>query len=576
MEPLARRKIIVATNIAETSLTIPGVRHVIDSGLARVNRYDPCRGFNTLYVEPIAKDSADQRAGRAGREAAGICMRLWTASYHSGRGRRIAPEVLRVDLSETVLQLRQLGYGSAEQFPWFERPSDAALQAAHELLIALGALAPDGSLTDTGREMSAFPMHPRLSRLLLEAGKRRAVRLAAFSAALLSERTALAGKPEYPEEAFGHEIASDFYAQYCLLEKISKSGFDPALCLRYGVNASSCRNILRTQALFLQYCRRYGMHTRDSGEAPLALARCLLLAYPDHLAARKDKGTLICLLRANRKGELARDSVARKAQLLVCADIRETKNPKHGLRTILSLATEIREQWLREDFADQWTEESVIEWNSAASAVENRIRVRCLGVQLAEKSGTAADQGRASALLADTILSKGLKLDGWDEDASDWIDRVQWVAQMFPQQGLPGFTEEDRRSVVYSLCKGETRYDRVKDKTVLPILQGFLTGQQQRFVDEMAPRVIMLPSGRRMKISYEASSQPRGRSRIQDLYGLAATPRVAGGKAAVLIEVLAPNNRPVQITDDLGGFWKKHYPEIKKTLSRRYPKHEWR
>jgi ATP-dependent helicase HrpB len=576
MEPSERRKIIVATNIAETSITVPGVRHVIDGGLARVNRYDQGRGFNTLFVEPIAKDSADQRAGRAGREAPGICIRLWSVAHHAGRSQRTTPEVLRVDLSELLLQLRQLGYASAGQFPWFERPTDAALEAGRELLVLLGALDRDGNLTDAGREMGAFPMHPRLGRLLLEAGKRGAVRLAAFSAALLSERTALSGKPDFPEESTTCGIASDFYAQYCLLEKVRASGFDPALCLRYGVSAGSARNILRTQALFLQYCRRVHMHTRDPEDAPEALARCMLFAYPDRLAVRKDKGTHICLLRGNRRGELSKDSVARKAEVLVVADIRETKDKNQALRTILSLATEVREQWLIDDFAEQWEQESSLEWNNASQAVENRLRTRCLDVTLSEKTGPITDLAAASGLLADAILSKGLVLDGWDKNAGDFIDRVRWLSDMFPDQKLPLFSDEDRRLVVHAVCEGETKYDRVKNKPVLAFLQQLLTGQQLKFVDSMAPMALMLPTGRRMKLEYSAGSPPRGRTRIQDLYGLNATPRVAGGKSGVLIELLAPNNRPVQITDDLASFWKNQYPELKKSLSRRYPKHEWR
>jgi ATP-dependent helicase HrpB len=576
MEPAGRRKIIVATNIAETSLTIPGVRHVIDSGLARVNRYDSGRGFNTLFTEPISLDSADQRAGRAGREDSGICVRLWDAASQAGRSRRATPEILRVDLAETVLHLRMMGYRSANDFPWFEKPPDTAISAANDLLGLLGALDSGGVITDSGKEMSEFPMHPRLARLLLEAGKRGAVRLATFSAALLSERSALAGKPEYPEEAHRHEIASDFFGQYCLLEKIQQSGFDPAVCLRYAVNAGAARNILRTQALFLQHCRRKGLHTRDSLDAPAALAESLLLAYPDHLAVRKDKGTLICRLRDNRHGELAKNSLARSAEILVAAEVRETKDPKQKLKTTLSLATEIKKEWLQKLFKDQWRIESGVEWNSVAQAVENRDRVWCLDVLIEEKKGIDVDSEKATALLADTILEKDLKLFGWDQTAIDFVNRVKWVSEQFPDQKLPAFTDDDRRLVVHALCEGERRYEKVKDKPVLPFLKELLNSAQQRFVDSVAPPSVELPSGRRMRVVYEPGKQPRGRMRMQDLYGMRSTPAVANGRVNLLIEILAPNNRPVQITDDLAGFWKNHYPELKKTLSRKYPKHEWR
>ena len=576
MEPAQRRKIIVATNIAETSLTIPGVKHVVDSGLARVNRYDPGRGFNTLFVEPISIDSSDQRAGRPGREAAGTCVRLWSAGTHAGRGRTSTPEVLRVDLADTLLSLRLLGYQRPQDFPWFERPGEAALNAAHELLLLLGALDAKGDLTDAGKDMSVFPMHPRLARLLCEAGKRHAVRLATFTAALLSERSMLAGRPEYPEQALTHEISSDFYGQYCLLEKIRSSGFDPGVCLRYAVNAGAARAVLRTQSLYLQYCRRLGMHTLDGPDAPVGLAESLLLAYPDHLAVRRDKGTLLCTLRNNRHGELAKDSLARSEDLLVAADIRETKDRNYGLKTVLSLATGVRREWLERHFSGRLRTESVMEWNAATQSVENRVRTVCLDVVLEEKTGTDIDIAAASGMLADTILEKNLPLSGWDQAANEFIGRVFWVGEQFPDKGLPLFTEEDRKLIVHSLCEGEFRYARVKDKPALPFLLELVNGEQGRFVDAMAPQAMALPSGRRLRISYESGAQPRGRARIQDLYGMNSTPRVAQNRVPVLIEVLAPNNRPVQITDDLSRFWKVHYPDIKKTLSRRYPKHEWR
>jgi ATP-dependent helicase HrpB len=581
MEPSASgRKIIVATNIAETSLTIPGVRHVIDSGLARVNRYDPGRGFNTLFVEPISIDSADQRAGRAGREAPGICMRLWTEDSHGGRSRSPTPEVLRVDLAETLLSLRMLGFNRPQDFPWFERPSGTALEAAHDLLVLLGALDGGGNLTDAGREMTAFPMHPRLARLLCEAKKRHAVRLATFAAALLSERSMLAGRPEYPEKALVHEISSDLYGQYCLIEKIRESNFDPAVCLRHAVNAGAARAILRTQALYLSHCRRAGfpagLPAHDGPDAPAGLAECLLLAYPDHLAVRKDKGTLLCGLRNGRHGELAKESIARSEELLVAADIRETKDRKGGLKTVLSLATGVRREWLERNFREAIRIESVMEWNPASQAVENRVRTSCLGVVLEEKTGTGIHPARASGMLADVIIEKKLPLSGWDQAADEWIGRVTWVAQQFPDKNLPRFTEEDRNLVVHGICEGEYRYARVKDRPVLPFLQELVGGEQLGFVDKMAPQVIVLPSGRRLRVFYGPNAQPRGRARIQDLYGMKNTPRVANNRVPVLIEVLAPNNRPVQITDDLSRFWKVHYPDIKKTLSRRYPRHEWR
>jgi ATP-dependent helicase HrpB len=576
MERQSRRKVIVATNIAETSLTIPGVRHVVDSGLARVNRYDPGRGFNTLFIEPISLDGADQRAGRAGREAAGICMRLWSMAQNAGRPRSATPEIGRVDLAETLLFTRMLGYANATDFQWFEAPGAAALQAGLELLGIIGALNDKGELTDIGRELGKFPMHPRLARLLMEAGRRGAVHLATFAAALLSERSAIMGKPEYPEEAYRVEAVSDFFGLYCILEKVRTSGYDPALCMRHGVNASAAKAIFRTQALFLHYCRRLGMHTRDSQDAPGMLARCMLAAYPDRLCARKDHGTLLCSIRGGRSAELARESIARGARLFIAADVREIKTASSDRKAILSLASEIKEEWLREDAAGQWTEEFVVEWNPRSQSVEGHTRTMCCGVLIAEKTGKPQEGHQASALLAETIGSKGLALMLWDDAVDQWINRVRWTAGLFPEKQLPLISEEERRLVLYELCDGEVSYERVKAKPVLPVFKQLLGEQLRGFVDAMAPEAIVLPSGRKMRIIYEPGKPPRGRARIQDLFGMTATPRIAEGTVSLSIEVLAPNNRPVQITDDLKSFWNSHYPNLKKTLSRKYPKHEWR
>jgi ATP-dependent helicase HrpB len=570
------RKIIVATNIAETSLTIPGVRHVVDAGLARISRFDSGRGFNTLFTEPISVDSADQRAGRAGRESPGICIRLWTAQHHAGRAARTMPEVLRIDLAETVLHLLISGFTAPETFPWFEKPPDAALAAASDLLQLLGAVDAHSAVTSAGKELSEFPMHPRLARLLLEAGKRGAARLASFAAALLSERGMVFGKPEYPEEAHTHEIASDFYGLYCLIEKIGASSFDPGLCARFAVSASAARNVLRTQALYLMHCRKKGLHTHDGLDAPSALAESLLLAYPDHLCVRRDKGTLVCRLRNGRHAELAPSSLARSAQLLIAAEIRETKDRNLQLKTVLSLATEIRKEWLERHFADKWEFESGVEWNPVSQWVEFRQRSWCLDVLIEETSNLEVDSEKAEALLADIIIQKHMPLPGWGERENEFVNRVRWAAGQFPSQRLPSFSDEDRALVIHAMCDGERRYDNVKEKPALPFLQELLSAQQRRFVASTAPEAVELPNGRKMKIVYETGKQPRGRTRIQDLYGMRQTPRVGDNRVPVLVEILAPSNRPVQTTDDLESFWKIHYPELKKTLSRRYPKHEWR
>ena len=324
------------------------------------------------------------------------------------------------------------------------------------------------------------------------------------------------------------------------------------------------------------HCRKKGLHTHDGLDAPSALAESLLLAYPDHLCVRRDKGTLVCRLRNGRHAELAPSSLARSAQLLIAAEIRETKDRNLQLKTVLSLATEIRKEWLERHFADKWEFESGVEWNPVSQWVEFRQRSWCLDVLIEETSNLEVDSEKAEALLADIIIQKHMPLPGWGERENEFVNRVRWAAGQFPSQRLPSFSDEDRALVIHAMCDGERRYDNVKEKPALPFLQELLSAQQRRFVASTAPEAVELPNGRKMKIVYETGKQPRGRTRIQDLYGMRQTPRVGDNRVPVLVEILAPSNRPVQTTDDLESFWKIHYPELKKTLSRRYPKHEWR
>lgn len=259
--------------------------------------------------------------------------------------------------------------------------------------------------------------------------------------------------------------------------------------------------------------------------------------------------------------------------MIVATDIRETKDARHEIKTTLSLATEITDDWLLEHFESSWKTEVQTEWNQISKAVEVYERTVCLGVTIYEKV-KCEPSAEASSMLADIILSKNIKPAQWDDTVDDWINRVRYAAEKYPDQHFPCFNDDDYRLVIHDLCQDEYKLDKVHAKPLLPVLQGMLSAQQHGFLENVAPVSIPLPSGRKLRLIYEAGSGVRGRARIQELYGLSASPKIAG--EPVRIEVLAPNNRPVQITSDLANFWSVHYPELKKTLSRRYPKHVWR
>lgn len=357
LAPYSKRKAIVATNVAETSLTIEGVRVVIDSGLARIARYDPRRGINTLLVEKISRASADQRAGRAGRTAPGHCLRLWTEREHLERPAQELPEVKRLDLAEVVLTLKASGIDDVENFRWLEPPDPRALTRAEQLLVDLGALSlGEHRITPLGQRMLAFPVHPRYARMLLAAEEQRCVPAVALIAALTQGRNLLRraeGKEAREERAdlLGEKDDSDLFILTRAFRFAEKNNFDPRRCARLSVNAAAAREAAQLWEQFLAIAREEGLHIDDSSEpAPGAIQRCVLAGFPDQVATRLDQGTLRCALVHGRRGMLARESVVHAAPLLVASEVREIETSDKERQVLLTLCTRIEEEWLRELF----------------------------------------------------------------------------------------------------------------------------------------------------------------------------------------------------------------------------------
>ncbi len=578
MEPGPRRRVILATNIAETSLTVPGVRHVVDSGLARVSRYDAGRGIDVLELTPISRDAADQRAGRAGREGPGTCRRLWTLAEQQRKPARTLPEVLRVDLAEGVLLLAALGVPDPAAFEWFERPGAEGLDLALTELRDLALISATGfELTALGRDVARVPAHPRLGRFLRAAALEGCLEEAAVAAAVLGERPLIPAGTELRPPG---PVPSDLLAVVELARQARAAGFRPEPCAALGVFPEPARQVWAAARVLLDAARRLGWAERkpspDRRDPTEAFARSVLAAFPDRLARRRDAGTLICELRGGRRGELVRASGARDAELLVAAEVREVGGRGRPVKTLLSMATAIREEWLMELFPDAWQIEDRMLWDEHRRQVVRRIRTACLGVTLEDRETDDVDPEKAAGILAAQVGAGRLPLHGWSPEVDAWIGRVRWLAGLFPERGLPAYDEADRARVVQALCAGVSRYRDIKDKPCLEAVRGLLRREDVRFVEEMAPAWVPLPNGRRLRIAYQPGQAPRARARIQELYDLGQTPRVAGGRVPVLLEILAPNLRTVQITEDLAGFWREGYPRAKKELARRYPRHEWR
>lgn len=586
MEPSGRRKVIIATNIAETSLTIPGVRHVIDSGLCRRASYDAGRGLNMLETVPIARDSAEQRAGRAGREAPGSCRRLWSELEQNAKPARTVPEVRRCDLAEAVLSLAAWGYPDPGAFPWFERPPEKSLQLAVQLLVSLGMLLPDhGGLTATGHQAGRFPLHPRLALLLWYGHLQGCWQECAMAAALLSERPVLTTTSasrslltelrQTGKAASGVGVQSDFTTIFALLRQAESAQFAPALCQRLGLHPGAAQAVCRAARQIAGLRPRTG-DTPDNGGAEVFL-QTLLRAFPDRLARKLTPGSLDCECAGRRRALLSRASLSRQEAYFIAGEVREVAgNGTPGSRLELSLVSGCREEWLWEFFSDRFVEEDEVYWDDRRQQVMRRQGLSCLGVVLEEKTRQDPEPAAAAALLAGQLESNNMPLLGWDEACDGWIARVRWLAGHFPEQGLPLYTEAETASVRLALCQGETAYRNVRQKGCLPYVRGLLRPEQVAYVEQMAPATLPLPRGRRLRLEYTPGQRPRGRARIQELFDFAGPALVAGGRIPILLDILAPNMRTVQITDDLARFWEVHYPALRSALSRRYPKHEWR
>jgi ATP-dependent helicase HrpB len=577
--PSAKRKVIVSTNVAETSLTIDGVRVVIDSGLARVARFDPHRGINTLLVEKISRASAQQRLGRAGRTAPGHGVRLWTEREQEQRAAQTLPEIRRLELSGALLTLKASGIDDLEHFPWVEAPEPKSFTRAITLLHDLGALDHDHKLTSIGRRMASFPAHPRYARMLLAAHDLGCVRAAALIAALSQSRNILRrseGKrmDEAREDILGGEGESDFFTLMRAWRFAQGRSFDMQRCRPLGIHAGSAREVAGTLDQLLRLCERAGLDVAEKPASSEAIQRCILLGFSDQLARRVDQGTLRCRLVHNRTGELVRDSVVRKSALFVAGEIREVDS-RDDLRVLLSQATAVEETWLRDAFPDDFSEGTQTLFDSVQRrVVTRRTRLfRDLILDFTERDCTDAEA--AAKILAEEVLAGRLPLKNWDDAVEQWFARLACLRAWMPELELPAADDEAKKFIVSQICHGAFTYKAIKDAEITPVLREWVNPQGARWLDQFAPERIELPGGRKAKVIYTPGSAPVTAARIQDLYGVTSL-TVAKGRQPVTIQILAPNQRPVQITTDLANFWKESYPKIKQELARKYPKHEWR
>jgi ATP-dependent helicase HrpB len=553
--PADRRKVILSTNVAETSITVEGIVAVVDSGLARVASHDPWTGRPTLEVAKISRASAAQRAGRAGRTRPGRALRLYTKGDHDSRPEHDTPEIARADLAETALQLRAFGVRDARSFHWLDAPPRVAVEAAEILLGKLRAIDDCGATTEIGRRMARFALSPRLARVLVEAEKRGVEDEATGVVALLSEsdrrRTSIA------------HIDDDAHSD---LDAMLDDLRDPTI----GRVRKQLRRAVRSE-------------TGLPKDVDAEVRKCVLAGFPDRVARRRPSkdgragGSRDLLLAGGGSAQLDESSAVKTAPWLVALDARD-----HAGRARVRLASAIEPEWLLELFPESIEESIDVAWNGAAERVDATERMLYEGLVLDERAaGSSADE-RAAQMLADRALAAGFRAFA-NEDEVDSFDRLRariaFVVRAAPdlaeRHALRPLDDDRLRAAMIARCAGKRSFADLRGSSLLDELRLDIGHAALTQLDRLAPDVYIFPNARRSKIEYPPNESPSLSSRLQDFFGRAEGPRLLDGRVPVVLHLLAPNGRDVQVTTDLAGFWANHYPTLRTSLMRRYPKHAW-
>jgi ATP-dependent helicase HrpB len=580
--PAGRRKVILATNVAETSITIPGIAAVIDSGLARVAGHSAWSGLPTISTSKISRSSAIQRAGRAGRTQAGLVLRLYTRSDFESRPEHDLPEIKRVDLAETVLMLHGAGISNAGAFVWFDPPPASSVEAAENLLLRLGALQ-SGRITALGIQMLRLPLHPRLARLIAEGEKLGVPDESALLAALLSERDirldarSNLGRPGGPvhTRASGPSDLLELLDRFCEAEE---ARFVSGRLTAMGLDSRAVEAVRRSQRQLQRILKEgpspVSLVSRDTGERPSveeALLMAILAAFPDRVAKRRKAGSRELLLSAGGSAVLSTTSVVHEPMLMVSVDAQERKE-KLSKDAVVRLASAIESEWLATLFPEMLSEKTELIWTEQAGRVDEVRRTYYDQISLEETIRPAAPSEETARLLASAALSKHSFPDFAAVPA--FQARLALAARTFPEEKFPEIGEPEIVHTTMQLWVGKRTLGELASVSLVDALMGRLTPRQRSTLSRELPERIRLSEKRTVKIHYEPGKSPWIESRLQDFFGLRSTPTICRGLPLTL-HLLAPNGRAVQVTQDLVGFWERHYPAIRRELKRRYPKHAW-
>ncbi|MDB6123992.1 MAG: Helicase ATP-dependent domain protein [Pedosphaera sp.] len=588
--PNPLRKVVVATNVAETSVTIDGIRHVVDSGQARIARYDAERGIGTLTIEEISRASADQRKGRAGRTAPGTAYRLWTQSGHLNRPERNTPEIQRSDLAEVVLLLHSLHIRKAAQFDWLDKPDATAVERAENLLHMLGALdETTEGLTDIGHRMRRLPMHPRYSRMLIEASKQGCVKAAALCAALVSGRDLLQRlrrEDKHISEArelFEASQDSDFFTLMRAYQFAKKSNFGIDTCRRYGINAQSARQVEQTYGQIVQICEQQKLFKPDEKVDDTALLRCLMAGFIDQLCIRRDLGTLDCDLTEGRTGTLVRESVVQNSPLFVAASIREVPSRGSENLTLLGLASAVKREWITEMFPQHIRTQVEHLFDRTHKRVSAVMLVRFRDLVIHHEHQRETEPTASGLCLAEAYRKGYFELPLLNHELKQFISRVNLVCAAMPELEFPPL---DEQAIIACLARAFSGMTLVKEVQATHLREEFLkhlAKEQVAWLDELVPLSLPWHDGRKLKLLYpdEAVSKdgepnsPELQVKLTECFALKEHPHVCEGKLPVKLWLCTPDGKRLEATYNWPAFKANTYPKLKPTLQKKYPGANW-
>jgi ATP-dependent helicase HrpB len=577
-----RPRIVLATNIAETSLTIPSIKTVIDSGLARVMRYSPDVGLDRLVLENISSASATQRAGRAGRVAPGVCIRLWSEASERARSPFLDPEIRRVDLASAVLQLFAWGEGTSTDFPWLEPPREDGLASAKRLLELLGAVS-ENRVTPLGRNLARLPLHPRLGRMAVAAMEMDCIDEACWLAAMLAERDPFDRKEPNPARsrmattqarrwdsdsierlyAIRHpsptrERTPFGYVQPGAVRNIEQSARQIRQIM-HSLNPPAASSIEPT----INPSKGTALPSRDT-----QLMQALLAGFPDRLAKRRETGRQRGLMVGGKGIQVDPQSGVHEPELFVCIEVESAPGD-----ACVRQASRVDLEWLQGPNLRECDE---LFFHPTQKQVVARHRTYWIDLLLNETpTAIRDDEGCAETLWNAVKANWDTAFPKDDPATAQWLARIECLRTWMPELELPTLSPADLHSVARDVCRGKRSLDEVRRGEWLDWLRHLLTPRQAEAVDREAPARIQVPSGSWVRLDYEPGKAPILAVKIQEVFSWQQTPRIAAGRIPLLLHLLAPSMRPQQITDDLASFWRVGYAEVKKELKRRYPKHSW-